>query len=506
MLTLTDAIQRYHSEQLQMFPAAKASKKPLVEWSLYKDTPISEQEQSELFTSGSPNIAILGGQVSDNLLVLDCDNRQSYSTVGQWLDSLGVVSYWQQQQSKFHPKQNHAGGGAYFVKVSQSVKSCSNLTLGCDFRSEGRYQLAPPSQHPSGSYYEWLKFGPAPLPVLDIRDIPEAKPVPIAAGYPATARDILYSGQRPKKYGGDSQYWSNSELVAALIGSLGREYSLSQILAAVEAAPVGQWLYSTTYTRDRIIRDYQRAEREILGRLTAGQQLGLQWEQWARSVAWKGRAGLTDKLVFNALLLLVRRTGKAALKASSRDIAELAGTTAKTANRSLHRIKRAGYIKLDTPGFNQWAHKWQLSSDVPKQPAESELALQRLQSRQNISVVDCSKFNAKHDIWYKLGKAALDIYSQLSDTPQTAADIIQATGRCETTVYKQLRVLTDYELAKGSAQKRNRTYTRIQASDDKLSELARELGTLGKAEHKRQQHVRERRRYRYKLAQRKRKE
>jgi hypothetical protein len=101
--------------------------------------------------SGVSGVGIVLGAVSGGLVVRDFDDADGYA---KW--------------SKAFPKQAETlptvktgrGLHVYFRCAGVKTRTCGDGEL----RGEGAYVVAPPSKHPSGTYYEWL----VPLPEGDV--------------------------------------------------------------------------------------------------------------------------------------------------------------------------------------------------------------------------------------------------------------------------------------------------------------------------------------------------
>jgi hypothetical protein len=112
------------------------------------------------------------------------------------------------------------GRQLFFATAGAEVRnSAGKLRLGLDVRSAGGYVVLPPSVHPNGSFYEWIrKVPPALLPAWLLAELtaPEARP----AGNGEPSHEPIPQGQR------------NSTLTS-LAGTM-RRRGLSQ--KAIEAA------------------------------------------------------------------------------------------------------------------------------------------------------------------------------------------------------------------------------------------------------------------------------
>ncbi len=104
------------------------------------------------------NIAVMAGRLSGNLVVLDCDNWDVFERIKTALDAAGIAAW----------VRNGIDGGQCWLRCADG--EVSNATVdGVEVLGNRLYSVAPPSIHPSGMVYKWVKrngFQP-PLVPLD---------------------------------------------------------------------------------------------------------------------------------------------------------------------------------------------------------------------------------------------------------------------------------------------------------------------------------------------------
>lgn len=148
------------------------------------------------------NIGILTGEAS-NLVVLDIDKRHGgFDSLGQLEELHGEFPIGVEALT--------GGGGVhfYFQHPGSVIKNRTNLLPGIDFRGDGGYVVAAPSNHISGEVYRWGKGSspheakPAAMPswLLDmLTEKPAAPPrQPGTNGNGAGSREALL--QRASQY------------------------------------------------------------------------------------------------------------------------------------------------------------------------------------------------------------------------------------------------------------------------------------------------------------------
>ena len=78
-MSLKEYVERYQNLGFSIFPCAYKSKRPSLDsWKQYQTRKPTEKELAGFFGENHTNIAIVCGQVSGNLMVLDCDTEEKY--------------------------------------------------------------------------------------------------------------------------------------------------------------------------------------------------------------------------------------------------------------------------------------------------------------------------------------------------------------------------------------------------------------------------------------------
>lgn len=151
----------YNSIGWNLFPVAKGTKDPIVEWKIYQTEKVTEEQiRSWWAMYPDANIGVLAGTIS-GIVVLDIDAKHGRSS-SEFIIPVTVSS-------------NTGGGGEHFIfKYPKYHVRNSNGTLfgaGIDIKGEGGYFVVPPSLHKSGVEYEWKGFC-TPFDV-DIAEVPD---------------------------------------------------------------------------------------------------------------------------------------------------------------------------------------------------------------------------------------------------------------------------------------------------------------------------------------------
>ncbi len=129
----------------------------IVSWQGYQQRLASQAEAHAWFSNGGYGLAVIGGVVSHNLVIVDLDGEDAVATFRSvWptlLDTLTMTS----------------GSGVGQHLYYRTVKPTKPIRIsGYELRSEGMYTVAPPSRHPSGRRYKVLYS--LPVKVLDNLD------------------------------------------------------------------------------------------------------------------------------------------------------------------------------------------------------------------------------------------------------------------------------------------------------------------------------------------------
>jgi hypothetical protein len=154
-------IKKYVQQGFCVFPLPYKSKVPFQGWN-WKVLQTRKPSQSELesWFQGCVNCAIVTGRISGNLAVLDFDTMTVFPA---WLEKSGLES-----------ATVITGKGCHiYVRVSDP-ESLHNGNFQIDgvhagqIRFDGGYVVAPPSIHPTGKRYFFLKEGVETVTVHDL--------------------------------------------------------------------------------------------------------------------------------------------------------------------------------------------------------------------------------------------------------------------------------------------------------------------------------------------------
>ena len=144
----------YISYELSVIPLKPGEKVPLIKWERYQKEPPTIAEVQKWFKDTNYNIAIVCGRVSRNLVVIDFDDAEIYEKFMKEIESDAelkdiIESTWLVKTGKgFHIY--------LWVDTEKPVKTGKLQKV--DIKGEGGYVVAPPSLHPSGKQYTFIRF------------------------------------------------------------------------------------------------------------------------------------------------------------------------------------------------------------------------------------------------------------------------------------------------------------------------------------------------------------
>lgn len=211
----TEAFARvYAASGYHVFPVVPRDKRPLVAWSTEATV---DDNQIHDWWSRWPDAGIGIALGPSGLVVLDVDPRnggnESYQQIRDQLPATGAVQ---------------TGGGGLHLYYEGIRRTQPNRLPGIDIKASGGYVVAPPSVHPSGRQYEWIRptFTDLWAPWPDWLDQPEPEPVSVP----------------PTPVTGDLHRYVRAAVVAELDALLGCLDGTCNDLLNRAAFSLGQWV------------------------------------------------------------------------------------------------------------------------------------------------------------------------------------------------------------------------------------------------------------------------
>ncbi|WP_455208876.1 bifunctional DNA primase/polymerase [Kaarinaea lacus] len=158
------AALQYAKYHWSVIPIRAYEKRPLIKWQEYQQRRASEDEINEWYQQWTnANVGIVTGKVS-GIVVLDIDPQHGGDK---------SLADWEKQHGPLpRTVEVKTGGGGrhlYFQHPGGTVHNKIGIAPGVDLRGDGGCIVAPPSTHPSGNAYLWLKgHEPGEIPVAEL--------------------------------------------------------------------------------------------------------------------------------------------------------------------------------------------------------------------------------------------------------------------------------------------------------------------------------------------------
>ena len=141
---LRDWVVFYKTNGFSFFPCRYRSKRPKIEWSEFRERKPTEEEIGE-WLKNPTNIAVVCGEISGNLLVIDFESEDAYE---EFMKSSPIPL-----EETFTVRTYR--GYHIYIRTPKPVRG-GKKSEDIDVRGEGQYVLAPPSVHPEGVTYELI--------------------------------------------------------------------------------------------------------------------------------------------------------------------------------------------------------------------------------------------------------------------------------------------------------------------------------------------------------------
>lgn len=173
---LEAAIRYFEKHGFSVIPV-RPDKTPFVKWEEYQRR-LPTLEEIKAWWEQWPHamIGIVTGRLSD-VCAIDVDTDEGKEAIQEYIpDSLLM------------PTVQTPGGGQhmYFKPPENCPSNNSKLIIGCDFRGEGGYIIAPPSVNDADKVYSWL----------DSLSIDEVALPPLPSAYIAFINDFAFKGYK----------------------------------------------------------------------------------------------------------------------------------------------------------------------------------------------------------------------------------------------------------------------------------------------------------------------
>lgn len=190
---LGKAAVAYAEMGLALIPLKARGKEPCIKGGSTKATANVEQVRNHWLRHPDHNIGIVCGDVSDGLVAIDIDRKGD-------VDGWDFVNEFEMESPlpEAPMVRTGSGGNHLLMRFPGKVINRQNAELGIDIRGHNGYVVAPPSIHPNGSTYEWVKAPwEVPIPVADeaARRFLDAVTPKQADGERLSMPDVIHEGE-----------------------------------------------------------------------------------------------------------------------------------------------------------------------------------------------------------------------------------------------------------------------------------------------------------------------
>lgn len=185
-------LSQYKELGLRLLPVAPGTKAPQVKWRDFIDRPPTPDEEAGWWSNPATGVAAITGNASD-LLVLDFDKKRASPEAAKTFAKFAVGTALSRTGS--------GGYHAIFRLDGGNVKCSVNIQPGLDVRGEGGIAVLPPTIHPNGRPYQWVRapwdHPPMPIPPELLRLLKGQKESTSASITSSTSSDgMILEGQR----------------------------------------------------------------------------------------------------------------------------------------------------------------------------------------------------------------------------------------------------------------------------------------------------------------------
>lgn len=153
----------YTQKGLMCLPSAGNEKRPIVKWqNLEKISAGTTANYFDKYATKRPGIAILTGERSNGLVVIDIDMKNGHN-------GLKSIQEWERQHGYFPETwqvETPSGGIHLYFKAKGQYKTRTGILEGVDIRAEGGLVIAPPTERAGKPY----KFVAHDLPIAEANE------------------------------------------------------------------------------------------------------------------------------------------------------------------------------------------------------------------------------------------------------------------------------------------------------------------------------------------------
>ena len=383
---LLKTVEKWTKNNIRTFPVKYEEKKPL--YKNWENRQLTFPELKKMLENIPVNLAVLAGKDSDNLVILDFDDRQFYDFLYESNEKFQYIA-----DNTF--KIQTARGIHVYLRAPFPVKTSKNKEYDIDIKGQNSYCLTFPSVHPSGWKYitfDQLEEGDIFIfPLEDETQIdfiklqPFKKRIITPSVQEAGGIDPLYTWNALTPFYRDilrnkisreahSKYWyrkkgelkkpdrsrADQALIVVLIKN-GYIFNDVQGLYSTYAGTGSKYREPADGTR-YLQYSFNNAENYYFeNRNNRDEFIDKAFFIIKSGEFFSGRSRNSLKLVSMAFLYIMKVTGKFDIALAIRDIETITGLAYETVKRTIKKLRELKYIELTRGAYKNYAAKYQFT-------------------------------------------------------------------------------------------------------------------------------------------------
>ncbi|MEO1286381.1 MAG: bifunctional DNA primase/polymerase [Chloroflexota bacterium] len=410
--------------------------------------------------AGECNLAIMCGQTSGNLFVIDCESLDSFHYhLSQMVER--KIPIWAVQTAR--------GGHIYLRAKNGEVHNIeSGILCDAEIKARNGYVLAPPSIHPSGTIYHWMTQQGNDIPEVDVTQInwlrdKFGEKVKLTYDEPATGaignwsmatvspasnlskitRDYLEHGQSITEGN------RNNRLFKASCDLAGNQYSQSEAenilipIATMSGLAISE-IKATIRSAYSKHRTPSRQNQLVLH---------YSWRYallWCTQHQWDSRTAGSDRALFLAMIERARISSNEndVFRASIRELSQLSKLGTTTIQHALARLETMNLITKCGNDKISGATLWRFNDQITDVAKEIELNMNTVNIPPHWLSFSESLFNSDLVERGALGHSVAFVYAYMRTLhkPMMPSEIADEMGLSLNQVNYALRKLSDCDL------------------------------------------------------------
>ncbi len=175
--TLRGYVEFYRSLGFNILPVKTGTKKPSVNWKEYQNREVTSDEIERWFSNNNVGVCVVNGKISGNHITIDFDFKEPLTSSEIIKNALKLVKdiVGARLIRTMIVKSHRSIKLHYFVNTNKQISKRSFKVdhaeiNGIDVLGEGSIDVLPPSKHPSGTQYKFIKNNGEILKPLQITE------------------------------------------------------------------------------------------------------------------------------------------------------------------------------------------------------------------------------------------------------------------------------------------------------------------------------------------------